>query len=251
MYTQLTTYLDSIEPIFLEAGHAHAARSIREEFWSQAFPELLVPEAAPRLHDSLQQRIDEIMLGQAPLDYDRMLMQLDSTTGQYKDRGSQTKGHKGATLNYRKIQDLERDPPSAALAADLAQCDMIVECGSVAQLMPGALDRMLSACGLVKPWVMTSPIRGNERAEVTDVLAAHGLIQDCLPIPPFVHRRFESEDEQARAIANAQAAGHRTDGFESTGAFHAQVLLARPPHERTEPADWQGPISVAEMPDDA
>ena len=59
---------------------------------------------------ALQQRINDIMLGTAPLDYDRMLMQLDSTTGKISDTGPQTKGHKGATLNYRKIQDLEYDP---------------------------------------------------------------------------------------------------------------------------------------------
>ncbi len=57
---------------------------------------------------TLQERIDEIMMGRAPLDYDRMLMQLDQPeTGKL---GPQTKGHKGATLGYRKIQDLEIDP---------------------------------------------------------------------------------------------------------------------------------------------
>jgi phytanoyl-CoA hydroxylase len=59
---------------------------------------------------ALQQRINEIMLGTAPVEYDRMLMQVDSLTGQVADAGPQTKGHKGATLNYRKIQDLELDP---------------------------------------------------------------------------------------------------------------------------------------------
>ncbi|MSP13251.1 MAG: hypothetical protein EXR62_09885 [Chloroflexi bacterium] len=58
---------------------------------------------------TLQQRMDDIMLGTAPVDYDRMLMQLDVVPGQ-KGPGPQTKGHKGATLNYRKIQDLEFDP---------------------------------------------------------------------------------------------------------------------------------------------
>jgi len=57
----------------------------------------------------LQARIDSIMLGTAALDYDRLLMQLDSTTGQYEDAGEQTNGHKGATLTYRKIQNLEYD----------------------------------------------------------------------------------------------------------------------------------------------
>ena len=59
--------------------------------------------------NALLQRIDDIMLGNAVLDYDKVLMQLDSTTGRPMDLGPQTRGHKGSTLNYRKIQDLELD----------------------------------------------------------------------------------------------------------------------------------------------
>lgn len=55
-------------------------------------------------------RIDDIMLGKADLDYNRFLMQLDSETGKYEDAGQQSRGHKGSTLGYRKIQDLEFDP---------------------------------------------------------------------------------------------------------------------------------------------
>ncbi len=58
----------------------------------------------------LQDDIDAIMLGTATVDYDNMLMQLDSDDGAYDKAGPQTKGHKGSTLNYRKIQDLEFDP---------------------------------------------------------------------------------------------------------------------------------------------
>jgi len=58
---------------------------------------------------ALQQRIDDIMLGTAKIDYDRILMQLDSTSGLYQDAGVQSKGWKGSTLAYRKIQDLELD----------------------------------------------------------------------------------------------------------------------------------------------
>jgi len=58
----------------------------------------------------LQTRIDEIMLGKADLDYDSLLMQLDSATGAYGDAGKQSKGFKEPTLNYRKIQNLELDP---------------------------------------------------------------------------------------------------------------------------------------------
>lgn len=59
---------------------------------------------------ALQTRLDDIMLGRADVDYDRMLMQLDSETGRYEDAGEQSNGWKGATLAYRKIQNLEHDP---------------------------------------------------------------------------------------------------------------------------------------------
>ena len=59
---------------------------------------------------ALQERIDRIMLGEADVPYGRMLMQLDSQSGAVADAGPQTNGHKGSTLNYRKIQDLEHDP---------------------------------------------------------------------------------------------------------------------------------------------
>lgn len=55
----------------------------------------------------LRRGLDDIMLGRADAPYDRLLMQLDSSSGNYDDLGRQTKGFKGATLNYRKIQDLE------------------------------------------------------------------------------------------------------------------------------------------------
>ncbi len=63
-----------------------------------------------RDEEELRQRIVAIMLGKSGLDTSRMLMQLDSETGSYADAPPQTLGFKGSTLNYRKIQDLERDP---------------------------------------------------------------------------------------------------------------------------------------------
>ncbi|MHB8637494.1 MAG: phytanoyl-CoA dioxygenase family protein [Fimbriimonadaceae bacterium] len=63
---------------------------------------------------ALQTRIDDIMMGRAAIEYDRLLMQLDSATGEYQDAGEQSNGHKGATLAYRKIQNLEADDLFAA-----------------------------------------------------------------------------------------------------------------------------------------
>ncbi len=140
-------------------------------------------------------------------------------------------------LDEGYAEDLGAAHASAGLQAALGACDMIVECGSVAYLMPDILDKMLSMAGGEKPWIVTSPIRGNERAQALEVMRDHGLEVEVLG-GPFRHRRFEGEDEQARAIENARAAGHETDGVESTGHFHAQLFLARPAQEAKATAHW-------------
>ena len=60
--------------------------------------------------EALQRQIDEIMLGTASIDYDQVMMQLDSDPENNGKPGPQSKGHKYATLGYRKIQNLELDP---------------------------------------------------------------------------------------------------------------------------------------------
>lgn len=124
-------------------------------------------------------------------------------------------------------ENLQDGAPSDALRAHLAEVDLIVECGSVAHMLPQALDRLLSSCTR-KPWVITSPIRGNDTDEALAVLARHGMEVDRHVRDPFPHRSFSSADEQNRAIANAQARGYDTTGLETEGRFHAQIFLARP-----------------------
>ena len=57
----------------------------------------------------MQQRINDIMLGLAQVNYGQIMMQLDRELGTGRP-GPQTKGHKRSTLLYRKIQQLEFDP---------------------------------------------------------------------------------------------------------------------------------------------
>ena len=59
--------------------------------------------------EGLQMRINEIMMGQAELDYDMLMMQLDSSTGRYGDVPGGGMGLREPSLNYRKIQGLEHD----------------------------------------------------------------------------------------------------------------------------------------------
>ena len=128
-------------------------------------------------------------------------------------------------------EDLEQADPSGPLAETLSSIDMIIECGSVAHLMPAALERLLRATAGKRPWIVTSPVRGNERKAAFELMRDHGLVVETLGLPPFPHRRFDSLSEQARAIDIARAAGHDTSGYETTGQFYAQIYVARPPEE--------------------
>lgn len=143
-------------------------------------------------------------------------------------------------------ENLQADEPSPALQNVLAATDLVIECGSVAHMLPTALDRVLAGAGGRSPWVITAPIRGNDTAEAMEIMADHGLTVEALDVPPFRHRRFADADEQARAIANAEARGHDTDGYETSGYFHAQLFLARPAAEATPVSSW--PVSPVAAP---
>ncbi|CAN5751410.1 N/A [soil metagenome] len=78
-----------------------------EQFMAQGYlrlGQLLPPDSLA----ALQQRIDDIMLGKLP--YPSMHFQLDGATGAYANLPSDSPGHKGSTLNYRRITGLEQDP---------------------------------------------------------------------------------------------------------------------------------------------
>ena len=60
---------------------------------------------------AMQQRIDDIMLGNADVDYTRMTMQIDRGAMDYAEAlTGMDEGYKGKTLAYRKIEQLEFDP---------------------------------------------------------------------------------------------------------------------------------------------
>ena len=76
-----------------------------EHFWENGYVRIGQVATDAELA-GLQQQMDDIMLGKASLDYDQIMMQLDREPGK-NSPGPQSKGHKGATLLYRKIQNLE------------------------------------------------------------------------------------------------------------------------------------------------
>ena len=65
-----------------------------------------------------------------------------------------------------------------------------------------------------------------------------GLVVEAMPISPFPHRIFADEEEKQRAIRLVRERGRESQGFETTGSYHAQLYIARPEHECTHMSDW-------------
>ena len=77
-----------------------------ERFAADGFVRLGHPLSA-NVVVAMQDRIDQIMLGAADVDYERLMMQLDDDGS--GSPGLQTLGFKGPTRRYRKIEGLEQD----------------------------------------------------------------------------------------------------------------------------------------------
>lgn len=89
--------LDLREPLaaFAEQGYARLGRVIADDALA-----------------ALRARADDLMLGR--LTYPGLFFQRDTVSGRYDDL-EYGKGYQGATLNYRKIEKLEKDPLYLAL----------------------------------------------------------------------------------------------------------------------------------------
>ncbi|MEO0566128.1 MAG: hypothetical protein AAF066_00210 [Pseudomonadota bacterium] len=153
-------------------------------------------------------------------------------------------GEQAGVFDAGFAENLQDEEPSDGLQSWLEACELVVECGSVMHMLPGALEKVLRATTSTEAWICSAPIRGNDSAESLDMMRDYGRLVEVLPVPPFRHRRFSEPAEQERAMANAEARGHDTAGYENTGFFHAQIFLARPKSEATDVEDWsQSPVA--------
>jgi phytanoyl-CoA hydroxylase len=164
---------------------------------------------------AMQQRIDDIMLGRADVNYDRMMMQLDSSSGEYSEAGPQTKGHKGATLNYRKIQELEFDPlflsyMQRPIFRDICQRvygDVAISCframfmnkpARKGTYLPWHQDRwsMLDRDPLITTWTALDPAT---------------IANGCVQVIPGSHHTLINPDHNSGFLTPQQMAEHAPD----------------------------------------
>ena len=157
-------------------------------------------------------RIDQIMMGKADVPYDRMLMQLDSSTLPYGAETPQTKGFKGPTLNYRKIEQLELDP----VFLDYIRRPVFEEiCRRVYGAKPVAAFRSMfmnkpAGAGTFLPWHQDrwTHLDRDPQLTIYTALDAATVENGCVQIIRGSHHQLINRAEEAGFLDETQMAEH-------------------------------------------
>jgi SAM-dependent methyltransferase len=130
-------------------------------------------------------------------------------------------------------EDLENNDPSPALAAALADVDIVVSTGCIGYVGERTFARLSAAIRRPGLWVASFVLRLYGFEEIESCLSGRGLETERLDGVTFVQRRFHSEREYRESIAAIDARGIETLGKEDEGLMHAEFYLSRPRAERS------------------
>ena len=160
---------------------------------------------------ALRVRIDEIMLGTAPAPYDRMLMQLDPATNPPEHKRRRSTGHKGATLAYRKIQDLELDPLFRAyLQRPLfaALCRRVYREGRAISCFRAMFMNKPAGAGTDLVWHQDrwTDLDRDPQIAVWTALDPASIANGCVQIIPGSHRRLRNPSNGSGFLSDQQRA---------------------------------------------
>ncbi len=141
-------------------------------------------------------------------------------------------GEKCGLLDRGLAIDLESRDLTPEEAADLADVDIIVSTGCVGYVGSKTFERVLKASRRGRtPWVASFVLRMFPFDEIEKTLASHGLVTEPYEGATFVQRRFANRDEMEATIRAVEARGLDSEGRETDGLYHANLLISRTPEE--------------------
>ena len=126
-------------------------------------------------------------------------------------------------------EDLESSDPSPALAAELADVDLVLTTGGVGYVTESTFARLLRPRqDGPPPWVAALVLRIYPYDGISATLAEHGLVTERLDGVTFAQRRFADVGERDAAVEGVSALGLDPAGLELDGRFHAELFVSRP-----------------------
>ena len=126
-------------------------------------------------------------------------------------------------------ENLVEDAPSEALKRFLHGVDLIVESGSLGDLLPGAFNRILDACGgAARPWFVYCPRPDVDWAPLCALWAECGYRTESLGTGPVRYRKALAPAELADMLRITRALGRPDEAVMRDGYLLVDMTLARP-----------------------
>ena len=133
-------------------------------------------------------------------------------------------------------ENLVEDAPSGELKRFLHGVDLIVESGSLGDLLPGVFERILDVCGVAaRPWFIYCPRPDVDWAPLTALWAERGYGTESLGAGPIRYRKALASAELADMLRVTRALGKPDEAVMSDGYLLVDMTLARPEADAGNP----------------
>lgn len=132
-------------------------------------------------------------------------------------------------LDAGVTENLERDEPSARLAALLSDVDLVTVTGGVGYVTDRTFDQLLDGTP-ASTWVAAFCLRTYDYSPIAEALGRHGLFTESAT-RTFPQRRFAGPEEKQWAVEQVRSRDLDPSDKEEDGYFHADFFLARPEAE--------------------
>ena len=133
-------------------------------------------------------------------------------------------------------ENLVEDAPSEELKRFLHGVDLVVESGSLGDLLPGAFERILDGCVDARlPWFLYCPRPDVDWAPLDALWAARGYRTESLGTEPVRYRKALAAEERADMFRVTRALGIRDEDVMRDGYLLVDMTLARPEADAGNP----------------
>ena len=133
-------------------------------------------------------------------------------------------------------ENLVEDAPSEDLKRFLHGVDLVVESGSLGDLLPGAFERILDGCGgAAPPWFIYCPRPDVDWAPLATLWVERGYRTESLGAGPIRYRKALASAELADMLRVTGALGKPDEAVMSDGYLLVDMTLARPEADAGNP----------------
>ena len=133
-------------------------------------------------------------------------------------------------------ENLAVNAPSEELKRFLHGVDLIVESGSLGDLLPGAFERILDGCGVAaRPWFIYCPRPDVDWAPLTALWAERGYRTESLGAEPIRYRKALASAELTDMLRITRALGKPDEAVMRDGYLLVDMTLARPEADTGNP----------------